>query len=219
MKQIKLSPSRLNTFIACKRCFWMAMHGKAVPGGFPMALLNVMDGIQKRYYDKYRSKGLPPLLKGEISLKLVDPKTAEKLRKYLIWHDKKTDAVLRGKMDDCFIDSKGVLVVMDNKTRSGDFKQIYPEYKFQLETYAFLLQQNGYKVNSKKGYIVYFQPDKTSNIEKGVKFTTDIKPVKLNPDIVPIIFRRAVALARKSKPPKEHAECELCTWIREIREL
>ena len=60
VKQIKLSPSRLNTFLACKRCFWMAMHGKAVPGGFPMALLNVMDGIQKRYYDKYRSKGLPP---------------------------------------------------------------------------------------------------------------------------------------------------------------
>lgn len=217
-KPLKLSPSSINTFLACPRCFWLAMHGKAVPAGFPMGLLCVMDGIQKGYYDRHRKDGLPPLLRGKIPFKLVDQKTVEGFRKYITWADEKTGAILRGKMDDCFIDSKGTLVVMDNKTRSGEFKEIYDDYRFQLDTYAFLLMKNGFKVG-KKGYIVYFVPDKKSDIGKGVRFDVEVKPVGLRPGRVPGVFRQAVALARRARPPAHHKECEMCLWVREIREM
>ncbi|MCX6750266.1 MAG: PD-(D/E)XK nuclease family protein [Candidatus Pacearchaeota archaeon] len=216
--KLKLSPSSLSVMRACPRCFWLQMNGPKEPAGFPMAILNVFDAVEKNYYDKYRKEGLPPMLKGKIPLKLVDQKTAEKLRKYLIWEDTETGAVLRGKMDDCFIDNKGTLVVMDNKTRSGDFKEIYENYLFQLDTYAFLLEKNGYKV-ADKGYIIYFQPDKGSDLDKGVKFSTDPKVVKLNPNRVIGVFREAVKIAKQKKAPEHHKECETCLWINKIREL
>jgi hypothetical protein len=217
MDTIKLSPSRLNIFIACPRCFWMGLHGPEAPPDFPMGLLCVMDTLQKNYYDKHRHQGLPPMLKGKIPFNLVDQKTVEKLRHYVTWTDEKTGAVLRGKMDDCFIDSKGTLFVMDNKTRSGEFKEIYDTYKFQLDTYAFLLQKNNFKVGP-TGYIVYFVPDKESNIEQGVKFNVEIKSIKLKPGRVIKVFRKAVKVAQQKKPPKHHKECEMCLWIREMRE-
>ena len=208
---LKLSPSSLNAFRACPRCFWMDVHGKGPPPGPPMALLTVMDALEKNYYDKYRP-ALPPLLKGKLPVKLVDAALAQRIRKYLYWNDEGTGAALRGKMDDCFVDNEGALIVMDNKTRAGEFKEIYDVYKFQLDCYAFLLAKNGYKVG-KRGYIVYFVPDKSSDIEKGVRFTADVKEVELHPGRVVPTFRDAVKVARQAKPPARHEECELCHWV------
>ncbi|MFH0830062.1 MAG: PD-(D/E)XK nuclease family protein [Candidatus Aenigmatarchaeota archaeon] len=218
VKPLKLSPSSLNAFRDCPKCFWLDMNGKGAPPGFPMALLCVMDGIQKRYYDSHRAEGLPPMLKGKVPFKLVDLETAEKLRHYITWNDEQTGAVLRGKMDDCFIDRDGTLVVMDNKTRSGEFKEIYDGYMFQLDTYAFLLAKNGFKVG-KTGYIVYFVPDKESDMEKGVKFDVDVKSVELHPGRVLGVFRDAVKLARQAKPPANHKECEMCAWVAKMGEM
>jgi len=217
-KPIKLSPSSINTFLACPRCFWLAQHGHRVPAGMPLGLLCVLDGIEKNYYDRHRKEGLPPMLKEKVPFKLVDQETVEKLRHYVTWLDEKTGAVLRGKMDDCFIDKKGTLFVMDNKTRSGEFKEIYDEYKFQLDTYAFLLQKNGFEVG-KTGYIVYFVPDKESNIGEGIKFNVEVKSIELKPNRVLGIFRKAVNVAKQGRPPKHHKECEMCLWLNEMREM
>jgi CRISPR/Cas system-associated exonuclease Cas4 (RecB family) len=219
-KPLKLSPSKLNTFLACKRCFWLEMHGEAPPQGPFTGVLTILDSMQKNYYDRYRKNGLPPLLKGKLKLRLADQKLVDTVRKYLIWNDSKTGDILRGKMDDCFVDKAGRLVVMDNKTRSGEFKEIYDEYRMQLDTYAFLLQKNGFNVG-KTGYIVYFVPDRKSKIEKGVKFKVDARPVKLRPGRVVRTFREALRTARLSSPPKRHKDefCEMCTWFAEVTGL
>ncbi len=70
MNQIKLSPSSLNLFRECAHCFWLDRHGKAPSAGMPMALHTMLDAIEKAYYDKHRSAGLPPMLKGKIPVKL-----------------------------------------------------------------------------------------------------------------------------------------------------
>jgi len=183
----------------------------------PMVLHNMMDYIEKNYYDKHRKEGLPPLLKGKIPGKMVDEKLAERIRKYLTWTDEETGATLRGKMDDCFIDENGDLAVMDNKTLSGDFKEIREGYRLQLDCYAFLLEKNGYKV-SKNGYLIYFVPDKTGDPEKGVKFNTDVKHLKIDTSRVPNVFREAVKIARLHKAPAHHVECATCLWVKEVVE-
>lgn len=214
-KPLKLSPSSLNAFRACARCFWMNVHGRGVPAGPFPSLPSGIDIILKAYYDKHRP-ALPPILKGKLDEKLVDQATADRLRKYVYWNDETTGASLRGKMDDCFVDANGTLVVMDNKTRGFPLKEENSElddiYAFQLDAYAFLLERNGHKV-SKVGYLVYYIPEQTDDIEKGVRFGVHVKKLKLNPERVLTIFREAVATARKAKPPKEHEECEMCHWI------
>ncbi len=216
-EQYKLSPSKLNIFQQCERCFWISVHKKPAPS-IPMVLHNMMDYIEKNYYDKHRHDGLPPLLKGKIHEKLIDHNLAERIRKYLVWTDEETGSLLRGKMDDCFINSEGELVVMDNKTLSGDFKEIRDSYKLQLECYAFLLEKNGHKVG-KHGYLIYFVPDKTGDPENGIKFTTEVKHLNLDTKRVPEIFRQSVKIASLKSPPKHHKECQTCLWVQEVVEI
>lgn len=213
----KLSPSKLNTFQQCPKCFWIEVHKRKAPS-IPMVLHNMMDYIEKNYYDKHRHEGLPPLLKGKIPAKLVDIKLAERIRKYLYWTDEETGSSLRGKMDDCFINPEGELIVMDNKTLSGEFKEIRDSYKLQLECYAFLLEKNDHKV-SNTGYLIYFVPDKSGDPENGVRFNTDVKQLKLDINRVPEIFRQAVKVAQLKAPPNNHHDCEMCLWVQDIWEI
>ena len=81
---IKLSPTRLNVFVECPRCFWlMCHHPETRPKNGSLVLYSMFDIMHKEYYDKHRKKGLPPLLKGKIPFKLVDQETSNNLRKYL----------------------------------------------------------------------------------------------------------------------------------------
>ena len=61
----KFSPSGLNLFKECPRCFWLTHHKiwKRPQGIFP-SLPSGMDKILKVHFDKFREKGeLPPELK------------------------------------------------------------------------------------------------------------------------------------------------------------
>jgi len=211
-KPLKISRSKLDTFIHCQRCFWLEVHGKAPPIDMAMGIYNILDAVQKNYYDKYREEGLPPLLKGKLPFKLADINLVKKLRIGIFFKDKKLNAVLWGKMDDCFIDDKGRLVVMDNKTSSGEPKPEYEKgYKFQLNTYAYLLIKNGFKINP-YACLVYYIPEKESDFGKGIKFKVHVNRIKLDITKIHGIFKKAVEIARKDQPPSRHEECEMCMW-------
>ncbi len=216
MNQIKLSPSSLNLFRECPHCFWLDRHGKSPPAGMPMALHTMLDAIEKAYYDKHRSAGLPPMLKG-LPFKLVSQEMANNVRKYQSWVDDESGAMLRGKMDDCFVDNEGNIVVMDNKTSAGKVQKVYDSYAFQLDCYAFLLEKNSHKV-SKTGYIVFFVPDRNSDIDKGVQFNAEAREVALHPGRVLKVFRDAVHVVQQAKPPKHEDECEMCGWVKMMNE-
>ena len=174
----------------------------------------MLDAVHKRYYDKYREQGIPPLLKGKFPFKLVDSKLAEKVRSGVYFKDEKLNAILWGKMDDCFVDKKGRLVVIDNKTStSSEPNAEYEEgYKFQLDTYAFLLIKNGFKVHP-DAFLIYYFPEKEGDFNKGVKFTAHPKKIKLDPDRIQGFFEKAVKVARRSKAPARHEECDMCIWL------
>jgi hypothetical protein len=130
-------------------------------------------------------------------------------------------------MDDCFRDGN-TLIVMDNKTRGFPFKAGYDQedaakelldiYRFQLETYAFLLAKAGHNV-ANFGYLVYYIPKKSDEISRGIMFNAEPKKIPLNPSRILPVFRDAVRVAKLSKPPKKHTECELCRWVWEMGEI
>lgn len=220
-KPLMLSPSSLNAFRACPRCFWLDIHGKGPPSSPFPSLPSGIDAILKAYYDRYRPR-LPPLLKGKLGLRLADQKLVSAVRKRhaLSFHDEETGATLWGMMDDCFVDEKGNLIVMDNKTRGFPLKEEADEeledvYRFQLETYALLLAKNGHSV-SNIGYLVYYIPEKTDEITDGIRFSAHPVKVELHPGRVLPVFRDAVKVARQAKQPVQHEECEMCHWVREM---
>ncbi len=229
-KPIRLSPSSLNRFRRCPRCFWNHHHNpklwNLLRDNSQYAIYSFLDRKQKEYYDKYRKSG-PPLLKayGMMSIrkiKLVDQKTADVVRKRIKWEDKETGAILNGMMDDCFVDKKGKLTVMDNKSTMS-IKHLGSAYEddyiFQLKIYAFILKMMGKDVNMERGFLVYYELDKERSKANNLIFTPLVASRNLKDsdesveECVLRIFREAVNVLKNPKPPKINEDCSLCRFL------
>ena len=73
MQKIGLSPSALNLFLECPRCFWLDRNKRiSRPRGIFPSLPGGMDTVIKSYFDTYRLKNeLPPEIKDRVKGKLV----------------------------------------------------------------------------------------------------------------------------------------------------
>lgn len=213
---IRLSPTTgLNLFRECPRCFWLHYNEKVHrPRGIFPSLPNGMDLVIKDYFDKYRGE-LPPEIKDKVVGQLMpDVDLMNKWRDWrtgLEYHDEKRDAVLFGALDDCLA-KEDYYIPLDYKTRGFSPKDGDSEkyYQTQLDTYALLLSENGYKTKD-FAYLIYYYPEEVK--EDGiVKF--NIKPVKVNTDLerAKKTFEDAVGLLR-GPIPKQHSDCDYCSWI------
>lgn len=212
----RLSPTTgLNLFKDCPRCFWLHFNKNVHrPRGIFPSLPGGMDLVIKDYFDKYRSS-LPPEIDGKVVGQLIpDVELLNKWRNWrtgLEYHDKKRDAVLFGALDDCLVNDDHY-IPLDYKTRGfppkdGDSEKYY---QTQLDAYALLLNENGYKTKD-FAYLVYYYPEEVKK-DGIVKF--NIKPVKVNIDLerAQKTFEDAVDLL-KGPMPKRHSDCEHCCWI------
>ncbi len=218
---IRLSPSTLSLYKECPRCFWLQLNEKvARPRGIFPSLPGGMDIVIKKYFDKYRGS-LPPELTGKIDGVLMDDMAL--LNKWRNWrsgleyYDKERDAVLFGAIDDCLI-NKTYYMPLDYKTRGFPPQEGASEvyYQHQLDAYALLFSENGYKAGD-HGYLVYYYP-KVVKENGAVDF--EVKPIKIEINIERIrkMFVEAVELL-KGDLPSEHsygrngsAMCEFGTW-------
>ncbi len=68
-----LSPSKLNLFLECPKCFWLHMRkGIKRPEQPSSTLPRGMDGLIKVYFDKYRKLDkLPPEIEGKVRERLL----------------------------------------------------------------------------------------------------------------------------------------------------
>src|SRR3989338_1065151 len=114
MPPIKLSPSTLNLFLECPRCFWLdkVKNIKRPRGIFP-SLPGGMDRVIKAYFDTFRAKSvLPPELDGGNfeGVKLFsDQDRLERWRSWktgLVYRDG-DGSVLGGALDDLLVKDGG----------------------------------------------------------------------------------------------------------------
>lgn len=238
---IRLSPSTLSLYKECPRCFWLQLNEKvARPRGIFPSLPGGMDIVIKKYFDKYRGS-LPPELDGKIDGVLMDNMALlnkwRNWRSGLAYYDKERDAVLFGAIDDCLTkeasrkspiaNREKLYMPLDYKTRGFPPKagasEIY--YQHQLDAYALLFSENGYKVGD-HGYLVYYYP-KVVRENGAVDF--EVKSVKINIDTERIrkMFQDAVDLLNGDLP-KAHsggangsASCEFGIWYKlvSLREI
>ena len=215
-KQLRLSPSSLNLFNDCPRCFWNHFHGKKRPSGIFPSLPSGMDKVLKEYFDFYRQKKLVPPEIEEIGAKMFNEpiiKDWQNNFRGISWTDPKTGIILRGAVDEMLI-KNNKLIVIDFKTRGFPLKEdTHKHYESQMNLYNFLLRKNKRKV-ADFGYLVFYHPKRACTGKRCIfEFHTDLIKMKLSPNKAEKLFRDAVKVLRSNKPPKASKDCGFCGWL------
>ena len=224
LSTLKISRSGLKLFLECPRCFWLDLHHKIKrPPGYPYTLSAAVDYLVKREFDKYREAGeLPPVFKKEkLDAKLFRGTELPEWRnnfKGVSFFDENLNAILYGAVDDVLEFSDGSLAVVDYKSSGSKEITIYDDYQKQMDVYNYILKQKGYETYP-EAYFVFYKVIKEGETGFGnaLKFTEEVRPVKVNMDWVGPAFESAVELARQAAPPtpsgnaKKH--CDHCHYV------
>jgi len=210
MKKVFLSPSTLNLYRECPRCFYLHMKYEIKRPRGPMPSIAIgLDSVFKKYFDYYRSMGeLPPDLKKEMSGRLI-----QKL-KPTYYYDINPGYCILGKLDDCLVTDEGAHVPLDHKTRASPARDVHPAYQLQMEVYCILLDGNGLKAGD-RAYLLYYYPvhvDPDDGAEK-IGFGLDIKRVDVDTAHAVHVIEDAIKCLESSKFPESSPECEYCAWI------
>ncbi len=207
--KIWLSHTGLENLERCPRCFWLQYNrGIRQPEGIVSRLANRFDNIIKKYFDLYReTKELPPFLEKKIEGSLENPF----IEKYFYNYDQKYG--FTGKLDDCLITKDGKYSPIDFKTSSSDprEKETLAAYQNQLDSYAFLLEQNK-KKSSGVGHLIYFFPDHGKKLHEGMPMIIHIETLKTNPENTMLDIKKAI-LVLDGPLPKPHKDCPFCAWF------
>jgi hypothetical protein len=206
-----LSPSSLNLYLDCPRCFWFAMVKNVKRPSGPMSSIPIkMDSIIKSYYNRYRGGILPPMLKGQVKGRLAVgmPVTLR--------YEPLNGVFLQGRPDDYVEQNNENVVVLDNKTSSKAPQEIHPSYRTQLDSYTYLLMRNGYKTIP-KAYVAYFFPGE-SDLHKGMNMTCNVIEVCTDPNRIENLLRKAVKVLYGSVPNPGRF-CRYCEWTRSLTNL
>ncbi len=216
---VKLSPSRMNLYMECKRCFWLRVNQgvKRPSGPFP-SLPSGVDGVIKEHFDRFRSNGgVPPEIEdADIDARLVDDQEfLEKARSWRTepkWCDPETGAVLRGGVDDLLRSRDGKIIVLDYKTRGYPPKGengAPPYYERQVNLYNLILRENG-RDTEDFGLLLYYYPDHI--LENGdFLFHKEIRRVNVDIDAARQMVRDAVETLNGGIPAHD-SDCEYCGW-------
>lgn len=226
---LKISRSGLKLFLECPRCFWLDIHHKIKrPPGYPFTLSIAVDYLVKKEFDKYRIEGtLPPVLalsgvEGLKDAKLFNGPELSEWRnnfKGISYFDENLNASLYGAVDDVLEFSDGSLGVIDYKSSGAREITIYDDYQKQMDVYNYILKQKGHETYP-EAFFVFYKVIKEGETGFGnaLKFTEEVRPVKVNTDWVGPAFEQAVELARSNSVPEagtngKDGHCDHCHYV------
>ncbi len=234
----KLSRSRIENFIRCPRCFWLAQRLKIDQPSSPPFLINsAIDELLKTEFDTYRDKDEQHPWQIEFKVDAKPFKHADLSR----WRHtftgvqrlhEPTNLLIFGGVDDVWINDKDELVVVDYKAtaKTSEITDLGPaggwhdSYRRQMEVYQWLLRGEGHKV-SDIGYFVYANGISTGKgFFNKVEFRTNVFPYKGSDKWVEPTLEKIKATLESDKiPPVGQAamggECEYCTYAKKRTEL
>ncbi len=220
--QIKLSPSALNLFLECPRCFWLEKikNIKRPRGIFP-SLPNGMDREIKIHFDAFRAKKiLPPELNGKDFEGVRPFGDQAKLNEWRSWrtgliYRDEDGSLLSGALDDLLV-KDGKYIPFDYKTKGSPTTEedAVKYYQNQLDGYALLLEGNGL-TTAGYAFLFYYSP-KSVGDHGEVRF--HLQPIKIitSTERARATFRRAVELLKGAYPPSG-AACEYCAWLSKFK--
>ncbi len=226
-KPFRISRSKIELFNQCSRCFWLeTVKGIKRPDTPPFLINSAIDALLKVEFDSFRKKGEQHPLQVEFKID-AKPFVHEKLDEWrenfvgVQYVHEPTNLVIFGAVDDVWVNSKNELLVVDYKAtaKKKDIIDLDPPggwhdtYRRQMETYQWLLRQNGFTV-SDTGYFVYangiLQADGFFN---KVEFKTNVFPYKGDASWVEPKIEALKQCLDQDDMPKNAITCTYCTYV------
>ena len=217
-----LTPSNLNLFKQCKRCFWLQLNeNKKRPDAIYPSLPFGVDKVLKTRFDYFRDKGKLPaeLRKLGKNIKLCDHPLIGMWKnnfKGIQWKDERGN-VLKGAVDDVLEKKSGdesrngsKLIVLEYVTRGFPLKEDTASYyQDRLDLYSFLLKKNGFETED-FAYLLFYHP-KDVNWRGDLWFNKELHKIDISVENAEKLFQEAISVLESDCPPK-NTECGFCKW-------
>ncbi len=225
----KVSRSKIDLFTECPRCAYLDMRlGVRRPSMPAFTLNNAVDELLKREFDIHRVRGSKhPLVEryGLDAVPLVDERMSEwrdALRRGISFLHVPTNLLIRGGVDDVWVNPAGEFIIVDYKATSkkigpSTVEDLYDSYKRQMEIYQWLFRKNNFPV-SPTGYFVYVNGKSDAAAFDGkLEFDVELIPYTGSDAWVePAIFDLKKMLMSDDIPNMGTAfgggPCEYCTY-------
>lgn len=220
----KISRSKIDLFIGCPRCFYLDQRlGTARPPSFPFNLNNAVDELMKREFDIHRAKKTAhPLMKTyNIDAVPFQHKKMEEwrdaLRRGVQYLHEPTNFIVRGGIDDVWVNKDDELIVVDYKATSkkGEINldaEWQDAYKRQMEVYQWLFRRNGFKV-SDTGYFVYANGISDKEAFDGkLEFDVSIIPYTGSDKWIEGVLKDIKETLMSEKIPEKGSDCDYCPY-------
>lgn len=226
IKPYKLSRSRIETYMRCKRCFYLDRKcGTEQPPMYAYTLNNAVDALLKSEFDQYRieNKAHPYLIENGIDAIPFSHSDLDNWRmnqRGIKYHHEATNFIVTGAVDDIWINPEGELIIVDYKATSMK-KEVTLDnrdsYKRQMEIYQWLFRKNGFKV-SNRAYFVYCNGDSSKETFSGtLKFKISLLPYEGDDSwIENILFDIKNCLMNNSLPSSSE-NCDYCSYWNAIK--
>ena len=230
-KPFKLSRSKVDNFVSCKRCFYIDRRlGVGQPPGFPFNINSAVDELLKNEFDQYRELGKPHPYMESVNRNLI-PYKHEKLDEWrenfkgVQFHDKETNFILTGAVDDLWfdLDTEEVIVVDYKATSKNSEVSIDAEwqqgYRRQMDFYQWLLRKNDLNV-SDVGYFVYCNGDrKKATFDNKVHFKVSVLEYIGNSSWIENTIVEIKELLDQNSTPEFDEDCTHCSYIQDIESV
>lgn len=222
----KLSRSKIELFVRCRRCFWLdRVAGIKQPDSPPFLINSAIDELLKREFDTYRANTQPHPWFKQFKIDAIPFAHAEIDN----WRDTfvgvqslhaPTNLLIFGAVDDIWASPAGDLHVVDYKATAKKKEIInldppggwHDSYRRQMEVYQWLLRANGFSV-SDTGYFVYANGDASAQaFHNQVQFRTHIFSYKGDDSwIEPVLQKIKTTLESVDMPPADMT-CDYCAY-------
>ena len=230
-KPFKLSRSKVDNFVSCRRCFYIDRRlGVGQPPGFPFNINSAVDELLKKEFDQYRAKGKPHPYMKSVDRNLI-PYQHEMLNEWrenfkgVQYLHEETNFLLTGAVDDLWFDlDSEEVVVVDYKATSknsdvtidADWQQ---GYRRQMDFYQWLLRKNNLKV-SDIGYFVYCNGDKQQPVfDNKVHFDVSVLEYKGDDSWIEGILVEIKKLLDQNSVPDYTEKCDYCNYIKDTESV
>lgn len=227
IEAFRLSRSRIDAFIKCPKCFYIDRRlGVGQPPGFPFSLNSAVDKLLKKEFDAHRAAGTThPLMKayGLDAVPFADERMDEwrdSLRRGITYHDKATNLLITGGVDDVWVDPQGELMIVDYKATSKEAEVTLDAdwqigYKRQMEVYQWLFRKNGFNVSS-TGYFVYCNGDADKEaFDAKLEFDIKIIPYSGDDSWVEGTIHE-IKKCLDGPMPDSNPECDFCNYRKAV---
>ena len=232
-KTFRLSRSGIDSFIKCKRCFYLNKVGNIKDIGMPGFSLNsAHDELMKKELDIYREKAeahpyMDSLERNLIPFKHENMEDWRNNRKGITYHHEKTDLVITGSVDDVWIDiDTDELIVVEYKSTStqseidlNDGTPWKEQYKRQIDIYQWLFKMNGFKVADDSVFL-YSNGIKTlDRFNDVMEFETHVLEYRGSTEWVEDKIFEIKKVLDTQSIPQTTDDCDTCSYVESVNEL